>query len=39
MRYLVVIEKGERNYSSYVPDLPVCVSVGKTLKELRESDC
>jgi predicted RNase H-like HicB family nuclease len=36
MRYLVVIEKGERNYSSYVPDLPVCVSVGKTLKELRD---
>ena len=36
MRYLVVIEKGERNYSSYVPDLPVCVSVGKTLKKLRD---
>jgi hypothetical protein len=22
MRYAVVIEKGERNYSAYVPDLP-----------------
>ncbi|HWY81841.1 MAG TPA: type II toxin-antitoxin system HicB family antitoxin [Roseiarcus sp.] len=28
MRYAVVIEKGERNYSAYVPDLPGCVSVG-----------
>jgi len=27
MRYAVVIEKGERNYSAYVPDLPGCVSV------------
>ncbi len=28
MRYAVVIEKGERNHSAYVPDLPGCVSVG-----------
>src|ERR1700722_2807883 len=28
MRYAVVIEKGERNDSAYVPDLPGCVSVG-----------
>jgi len=27
MRYAVVIEKGERNDSAYVPDLPGCVSV------------
>ena len=30
MRYAVVIEKGERNYSAYVPDLPGCVSIGGT---------
>jgi predicted RNase H-like HicB family nuclease len=30
VRYAVVIEKGERNYSAYVPDLPGCVSVGDT---------
>jgi predicted RNase H-like HicB family nuclease len=30
-----VIEKGERNYSAYVPDLPGCVSVGDTLEEAR----
>jgi predicted RNase H-like HicB family nuclease len=35
MRYAVVIEKGERNFSAYVPDLPGCVSVGDTLDEVR----
>ena len=35
MRYVVVIEKGERNYSAYVPDLPGCVSVGDTLDEVK----
>ena len=35
MRYAVVIEKGERNYSAYVPDLPGCVSVGDTLDEVK----
>ncbi len=34
MRYAVVIEKGEKNYSAYVPDLPGCVSVGDTLDEV-----
>ena len=34
MRYAVVIEKGERNYSAYVPDLPGCVSVGDTVEEV-----
>jgi predicted RNase H-like HicB family nuclease len=33
MRYAVVIERGERNYSAYVPDLPGCVSVGDTVEE------
>jgi len=35
LRYAVVIEKGERNFSAYVPDLPGCVSVGDTLDEVR----
>jgi len=30
MRYSVVIEKGERNYSAYLPDVPGCVATGKT---------
>ena len=33
MRYAVVIEKGERNYSAYVPDLPGCVATGATIQE------
>ena len=33
MRYAVVIEKTEANYSAYVPDLPGCVATGKTLEE------
>ena len=35
MRYGVVIEKGEQNYSAYVPDLPGCVAVGDTLEEVK----
>jgi len=33
MRYAVVIEKGQSNYSAYVPDLPGCVAVGDTVEE------
>ncbi len=33
MRYAVVIEKAENNYSAYVPDLPGCVATGATLAE------
>ena len=35
MRYAVVIEKAENNYSAYVPDLPGCVSCGGTPEEVR----
>ncbi len=37
MRYAVVIESGKRNFSAYVPDLPGCVSTGKTLAEVRRN--
>jgi len=33
MRYAVVIEKANSNYSAYVPDLPGCVAAGATLEE------
>ena len=33
MRYAIVIEKAENNYSAYVPDLPGCVATGSTLEE------
>jgi predicted RNase H-like HicB family nuclease len=35
MRYAVVIEAGENNYSAYVPDLPGCVATGQTLEEVK----
>src|ERR1700722_17834434 len=35
MRYAVVIEKGERNHSASVPDLPGCVSVGDTPEQVK----
>ncbi|KAB2918525.1 MAG: type II toxin-antitoxin system HicB family antitoxin [Hyphomicrobiaceae bacterium] len=33
MRYAVVIEKADGNYSAYVPDLPGCVATGRTTAE------
>lgn len=36
-RYGIVIEKGSGNYSAYVPDLPGCVSTGRTIEELRRN--
>ena len=33
MRYAIVIEKAENNYSAYVPDLPGCVATGATIEE------
>ncbi len=37
MRYAVVIEKTETGYSAYVPDLPGCVSVGRTREEMARN--
>ena len=41
MRYAVVIEKAENNFSAYVPDLPGCVATGATVDaveaEIREA--
>ena len=33
MRYAIVIEKADGNYSAYVPDLPGCVATGATIEE------
>jgi predicted RNase H-like HicB family nuclease len=41
MRYAVVIEKADGNYSAYVPDLPGCVAAGATVgdveREIRDA--
>ncbi|MFH0352409.1 MAG: type II toxin-antitoxin system HicB family antitoxin, partial [Chromatiales bacterium] len=36
MRYAVVIEKAQNNYSAYVPDLPDCVATGATIDEVED---
>ena len=35
MRYAVVIEKADDNYSAYVPDLPGCVATAATVSEVE----
>ncbi len=35
MKYAVVIEKAECNYSAYVPDLPGCIATGATIEEVE----
>jgi len=37
MEYLVVVEKGESSYGAYVPDLPGCVAVAETRREVMKS--
>lgn len=37
MRYPVVLEKAEGNYSAYVPDLPGCVTVGDTIEKVKKN--
>ena len=35
MRYAIVIEKAEGNYSAYAPDLPGCVATGASIEEIE----
>ena len=35
MRYAIVIERAESNFSAYVPDLPGCVVTGATVEEVE----
>ena len=41
MRYMVVVEAGEKSWGAHVPDLPGCIAVGETreeaLKLIREA--
>ncbi len=36
MKYAVVIEKTPNNYAAYVPDLPGCVSTGRSKEEVTQ---
>jgi predicted RNase H-like HicB family nuclease len=35
MRYAIVIEKANSNFSAYVPDLPGCVATGDTVEDVE----
>ena len=37
MRYAIVIERSENNFSAYVPDLPGCVATGNSVEETETS--
>ena len=34
MRYLVVVEEGEKGYGAHVPDLPGCIAAAETRDEV-----
>ena len=36
MAYIVIVERGEKSYGAYVPDLPGCVAVGETKEEAAQ---
>lgn len=36
MRYAIVIEKANANYSAYVPDLPGCVATAATVRKVED---
>jgi predicted RNase H-like HicB family nuclease len=35
MRYAIVIEMADGNYSAHVPDLPGCVATGETVEAIE----
>jgi predicted RNase H-like HicB family nuclease len=37
MRYAIVIEQANSNFSAYVPDLPGCVATGDTVAEAERA--
>ena len=37
IEYFVILEKAGENYSPYVPDLPGCITTGKTLEETERN--
>jgi predicted RNase H-like HicB family nuclease len=37
MRYTIVIEQADGNYSAYAPDVPGCVATGATIEEVQQA--
>jgi predicted RNase H-like HicB family nuclease len=36
-RYTAIFEQADNNWAAYVPDLPGCISTGKTLEETERN--
>ena len=36
-RYAVVFEKASNNWAAYVPDLPGCITTGRTLEDAKRN--
>lgn len=37
MKYLIIIEKVNNNYSAYLPDIPGCIATGRTIEEVKKN--
>jgi predicted RNase H-like HicB family nuclease len=37
VKYAVIFEQAESNWAAYVPDLPGCMSTGKTLEDTERN--
>ncbi len=37
VKYAVVFEQAEHNWSAYVPDLPGCITTGRTLEDTERN--
>jgi predicted RNase H-like HicB family nuclease len=35
-RYAIVVERAQKNFAAYVPDLPGCVATGTTVEETEQ---
>jgi predicted RNase H-like HicB family nuclease len=36
-KYAVIFEKADNNWAAYVPDLPGCITTGKTLEDTERN--
>jgi len=36
-KYAIVIERGDHNLSAYVPDLPGCITTGRSVEEIERN--
>ncbi len=36
-KYAVIFEQAESNWAAYVPDLPGCITTGKTIEETEQN--